>query len=86
MFCTEESECSMPTQPEWVINNEILECAKQCIASDDPEPCAHAYAQELVAKGWSTPDAGEVAQSALSIMAHLAKSRPDGLENATPGS
>jgi len=74
----------MPTQPEWVINNEILECAKQCIAADHPDLCAQAYARELIAKGWARSEADEVAQSALSIIAHLAKkSQPEDLENAT---
>ena len=80
----QEAESSMPTQPEWVINNEVLECAKQCIAADDPQPCARAYAKELVAKGWSTLEADQVGQSALNIIAHLAKkSRPEDLENVT---
>ena len=58
----------MPTQPAWVISNEILECAKQCIVADDPKECARQFGDELLARGWVQADVDEVLKDAANIV------------------
>ena len=69
--------CAMPTQPSWVINSEILELAKQCIAADDPQSCADEFGRQLVARGWEQADVDEVIKDGLNIVARLRSRSPE---------
>ena len=61
----------MPTQPAWVINDKILELAKQCVSADNPGACAREFGERLCASGWEQPDVDEVIKDALNIVGHL---------------
>ena len=61
----------MPTQSAWVINNEILECAKHCLNAEDSRAAANDCIQQLQARGWERKDIEEVVRGAFSVLAHL---------------
>lgn len=73
----------MPSQPGWVISNEILECAKFCLNADDSKTAATEVMQQLLARGWAQEDVEQVIRGAFSVLAHL-KSWDDPQHEAVP--
>ena len=55
------------------INGQILYCAKESLAADDPEHRVRNCAQRLVAQGWEESDVDEVIKGALKVVEHLIK-------------
>jgi hypothetical protein len=61
----------MPKQPAWIIQTEILECAKHCLAAEDSKAAATKCMHQLLAKGWGRSDIDAVVRGAFSVLAHL---------------